>query len=106
MSYLNMLGLAQAAGAVVAGEGAVEAALRKSRVRLLLLASDASSNTTKRFRNLARRFQVPLLVIPASKDELGKCIGKGMRAVVGLTRHEFARLIEQGVQHEERAKTL
>jgi ribosomal protein L7Ae-like RNA K-turn-binding protein len=106
VSYLSMLGFAQAAGAVVAGEGAVESALRKGRVQLVLLASDASSNTTKRFRNLAQRFKVPFLVLPADKEELGKSIGRGIRAVVGLTRHEFARLVEQGVQNTERAKNL
>ncbi|MEM5770693.1 MAG: ribosomal L7Ae/L30e/S12e/Gadd45 family protein, partial [Bacillota bacterium] len=41
----NLLGLAQRAGKLLSGEGTVESALRRGKVKLLIIAEDASANT-------------------------------------------------------------
>ncbi len=45
---LNLLGLAQRANRLTAGEGFVLAAIRDQSAKLVLVASDASANTRKK----------------------------------------------------------
>ena len=51
-SLLFALGIAQKAGKAVSGDFAVQDALRKGKVKLLLIAKDASENSRKRLINL------------------------------------------------------
>lgn len=104
--WQGLLGLARRAGAVVAGAEAVEEALRRRRVRLLLLAGDAG-NDAVRLARAAERQGVLLVELGslAGKDELGRLTGMGSRVLVAVTEQGFAerilrllRVQQEGVQ--------
>lgn len=81
------------AGYIVSGEFSVEQALKKGKVHLVILAKDASDNTKKKFRDKCRYRSVPLLEI-SNKTDLGRAIGKEMRASLAITDKGFAETIE------------
>ena len=91
---LNMLGLAKRAGQVVSGEFSTEKAVKTGQAYLAVVASDASDNTKKMFRDMCTYYQVPLRV-GADKDALGHAIGQQMRASLAVTDENFARTIEK-----------
>lgn len=88
----SMISLANKAGKLVTGEDAVRNSIRNSKVKLTIVAEDASDNTKKRFRNSAAFYNVTL-IIWGLKDELGSCIGKSERSVLGITDENFSRSI-------------
>jgi len=57
----SLVGLARRAGKVAVGTAAVEEALLKKKVRLVLLAEDVSPNTEERVLRLAKTSGVPVL---------------------------------------------
>jgi len=90
----SMISLANKAGKLVTGEDAVRNSIRNSKVKLLIIAEDASFNTKKRFQNSAAFYNVSL-VIWGLKDDLGNCIGKSERSVLGITDENFSRSIKE-----------
>jgi predicted RNA-binding protein YlxR (DUF448 family) len=75
-------GLSQAAagGGLVFGHDAVEDAVRKGAVTALLTASDASQRTVDDVRTEA----IPPIAIPLDRNTLGRRVGQGPLAVVGV----------------------
>ena len=57
---LSMLGIAAKAGSVASGEFSTEKAVKEGRAYLVIVASDASDNTKKMFRNMTDFYQVPM----------------------------------------------
>jgi ribosomal protein L7Ae-like RNA K-turn-binding protein len=90
MKALSLLGMAQAAGKLVSGDNATYEALRQNKVKLLIIAADASSRTKRRFITAAQSAAAPYLEL-AGMTELGKAIGKPDRAVIGVVDAGFAR---------------
>jgi ribosomal protein L7Ae-like RNA K-turn-binding protein len=89
----QMLGLAMRARKVVTGEELVTGAIRSNQARLVLLATDASVNTTKKISDKCRHYAVPLYV-PADRFELGAAIGKEARVTVAITDAKLAESIQ------------
>lgn len=87
-----MIGLCMKAGQVVSGEFSVEAGLKKNKVKLVVIATDASDNTKKKFRNMCDYRQVPYFEY-ADKAVLGRTIGKETRASIGICDDSFAKSI-------------
>ena len=81
---LSMIGLSQKAGCAVSGEFSCEAAVRSAEGGVLILASDASKNTAKKFNDKCVYYNVPLIRM-SSKTELGRAIGKEERSVVFIS---------------------
>lgn len=101
----SMISLANKAGKLVTGEDAVRNSIRSGKVKLTLVAEDASDNTKKRFRNSAAFYNVTF-VIWGMKEELGSCIGKSERSVLGITDENFSRslhekLLVEGMKNEK-----
>lgn len=90
---LSMLGLARKAGKVASGAFAAENAVKKGRAFLVIVASDASDNTKKNFRDMCTYYTTPY-VVGVAGEEMGRAIGQGMRAVLAVTEERFARTIE------------
>lgn len=86
----NLIGLAQRAGKLLSGEGTVESAIRRGKVKMLILAEDASDNTKKLFNNMAAGANVPIFMY-GTKQELGLAIGKSHRSTVAITDINFVR---------------
>ena len=86
------LGLAARAGKVMSGEFSAEKAIRQKNVYLLLLSSDASSNTKEHFLRLCSKYNVPVCEL-FDKETLGHLIGKNYRAAAAITDPRLAEAI-------------
>ena len=87
---LGMLGLAKKAGRLEVGEEPVGGAARAREARLILVAQDAADNTIRRVRHFADAGQCLWVKIPATKDELGRAVGRTSCAMVAVTDIGFA----------------
>ena len=76
---LNLIGLAMKAGKVVSGEFSVEKCIKSGKARLVIIASDASENTKKKFEDKCKFYHVPILIY-STKEDLGMILGKGLRS--------------------------
>ncbi len=87
---LSLLGLAKKAGMLVSGEEPVGGAARARDARLILLASDAADNTVRRASHFAEAGACLCARIPASKDDLGRAVGRASCAMLAITDIGFA----------------
>ena len=88
---LNFLGMCKRAGALVTGEDGALGAARSGEARLMMLASDAAENTSKRAEFYAESCGLVLVRLPYSKDALGDILGRRVCAVMAVTDKNFAR---------------
>ncbi len=88
----SLLGLAARARRVVSGEFMTEKSVKGFQAELVLVGTDASDNTKKMFSNMCEFYEVPLYFY-GTKEELGKAIGKEMRASVAVTDAGFAKTL-------------
>ena len=93
---LSMIGLAAKAGRVSSGETAVENAIKAYNAYLVIVACDASDNTKKKFDDMCK-FRDIQIVHFASKEELGKVLGKEYRASIAITDENFAKGIKEKI---------
>ncbi|MCF6093191.1 YlxQ family RNA-binding protein [Microaerobacter geothermalis] len=91
---LSLLGLAMKAGKVISGEELVLRNIRNGRVKLVLIAKDASYNTIKKFTDKCSSYHIPYLLI-LSREELGKAIGKPNRVIIGIMDDGFSKRIKE-----------
>lgn len=81
------------AGKVVSGEFSVETAIKKNEVILCIVATDASDNTKKKFKNMCTYRNLDLIEL-GEKTSLGGAIGKEFRATIGIVDEGFAKAIK------------
>ncbi|MEN8143414.1 MAG: ribosomal L7Ae/L30e/S12e/Gadd45 family protein [Gemmatimonadota bacterium] len=90
---LEILGLARRAGRTVHGDKGVKQAARSSQLRLIVVARDASDNARAR---LPQALWSEVTVVQCgSVATLGKAIGRGRTAVLGVTDRELASKVVQ-----------
>jgi len=96
----RMIGLAARAGAVKSGEFAAEQSVHAGKAALCLLAADASEGSIKKFTDMCRHRNIPVLRTGFTKEALGHMIGRGERASLTVEDQGFAKsmmtLIEKG----------
>ncbi len=100
----GLLGLAEKAGKVAAGEFSCEKQLQSGKARLVLLAADASENSKKKFRDKAAFRSLPCLELD-SKEELGRTIGKQERTCAVVLDAGFAAAIQKAYSAETSGPT-
>ena len=86
---LGILGLAKRAGALAIGTNSVLESVRKGKALLVLIASDASSNTQKQLMDKASFRNVPVQTLPFDMTELGHAIGKDHTVAVAILQEGF-----------------
>ena len=91
---LSMLGLSAKAGKIVSGEFATEQAVKAQKAWLVVIAEDASDNTTKKFQAAADHHQIPWLIY-GTKDTLGSCIGKDYRSSLAVVDEKLAAAVRK-----------
>lgn len=89
---LSMLSISAKAGKVVSGEFATENAVKSGTAFLVVIATDASENTQKKFRDMCSFYKVPIAAY-ADKDTLGRCIGKDYRSSLAVTDEKLAEAV-------------
>lgn len=86
---LQMLGLAARAGRLNVGSDAVLASIRAGKARLVLLATDAGSNSEKKFRDKCAFYHIPLAQV-FDRDQMGRACGRSHSVAVAVTDPGFA----------------
>lgn len=95
----SLLGLATRAGKVVSGDDSTLLDMKKGRVNLVIVASDASDNTKKLFNDKCSYRKIDVLHF-STKLNLGSAIGKGYRAVIGIKDINFSSKIKELIEKE------
>lgn len=85
----SLLGLAMRAGKLVSGEDATMLDLKKGKLDLVIVATDASNNTKKLFNDKTSYRKVRCIEL-STKNGLGISVGKDSRAVIGVKDAGFA----------------
>ena len=93
-NVLSLLGIARKAGKVASGEFQTEQAVKSGRARLVLLSTEASDNTKKKFLNMCDFYKVPAYSY-GKKEELGAAIGCEYRACAAVLDQGLALSIEE-----------
>jgi len=96
-NWLQFLGLAFSAGAVISGEEIVVQGVRSKKVFLVILAEDISQNTYKKLTDKCRSYNVKCIQ-KANSDEIGHALGKSFRKVIGITDRNFAKALEKKIE--------
>lgn len=91
---MAMIGLATRASKAVSGEFMTEKSVKTGHAYIVIVASDASDNTKKMFRNMCTYYQVPLYIY-GTKQILGHGMGKESRASLAITDENFANAVEK-----------
>ena len=92
---LSLIGLAMKAGRCASGEMMTENETKSGKAKLVVVASDASENTKKKFRDMCKFYRVPICFY-GDKDTLGHAMGKEFRASLAILDEGFA----DGIQRE------
>ena len=82
------------AGKVVSGEFSTEKSVKSGQAQLVIVSGDASDNTKKMFSNMCEFYKVPRCFC-GTKEELGRAVGKAMRASLAVTDENFAKAISE-----------
>lgn len=90
---MSMLGIAARAGSIVSGEFSTEKAIKEGKAYLVIVATDASGNTQKRFWDMAAFRGIPIYQY-GEKETLGHFVGKEFRASLAVTNEGLAHSIE------------
>lgn len=98
--FLTMLGFAIKSGNIITGDDTCEMFIKKHRIKLLIVAADASENTKDKFRFMTKQHEIQLLEI-STKEELSQAIGKSNRAVIGITNRKFSNALLKLVEPTE-----
>ncbi len=90
----SLLGLAARARRLASGEFMTEKSVKTGQAALVITAQDASDNTKKNFRDMCTYYQVPFFLF-GTKEELGRAIGKELRASLAVNDAGFAEAIKK-----------
>ena len=85
----GMISLAMKAGAVAAGEGRVQDAVRGGRASMIIVSSDASDNTAKKFSDMGEFRCLPVIFM-ADRYKIGSTIGKKFAVVLAVCDKGFS----------------
>ena len=91
---ISMIGMANRAQKVISGEESLRQSIREKKVKLIIIAEDASFNTKKRFSNCANYYGIPYYVY-LSKDEFSISLGGRIRSVIGIADDNFTAYLEK-----------
>ena len=97
---LSLVGLAVRAGRCVSGEALTESEVKSGKACLVIVASDASENTKKKFRDMCKFYRVPIYFY-GDKDTLGHAMGKEFRASLAILDEGFADGIQRELKNRE-----
>lgn len=103
---LGLLSISRKGGNLTVGEEQVGAVARAGRVRLLLVASDASDHTVRRARSFVAGTAQPMLIVSFTKDELGQALGVSSCAIAAITDVRLAQAFVKTLGEPEKYTQL
>lgn len=93
----SAVGFAMKAGKLKSGDFSVDKAVKTGRAGLVILDSEASENTIKRWKDACKARGIPLIFI----ENLGGAIGKAGRMVAAVTDKGFSEMIMKKLSGSE-----
>lgn len=99
----SYLGFARKSGNLAMGFNTCVFAMKKRKLKLLIVAEDISENTGKKIEKEAKKHQVPLRVY-GTCDELSQMAGTGGRSIFGITDQNFANVILNEIDQDGEGK--
>ena len=97
----SLLGIAMRGRNLVSGEFQTMEAIKKGSAMLVIIAEDASGNTTKLFTDKCTFYEVPVFRY-GTKEGLGRSVGKDLRSSIGVCDAGLADAIIKQLEEEER----
>lgn len=91
---LGLLGLAARARKVTFGADSTAQEIEKHKVKLVIVAEDASPRTKRKFEEMASKYNVPLILY-GQIDTISKAIGKQNKAIIGIKEENLAMEIKK-----------
>lgn len=89
---MSMIGMAYKANRVVSGEELLKKSIKEGKIKLIIIAEDASNNTKKRLINSALHYSIPYYIC-LSMDDLRRVISWKYRAFIGITDLNFSKIL-------------
>ena len=86
----GLIGLARRARKISFGTESVEKAIDKKRVKLVIVATDASDRTKKNFEMKCENVNTEYRIF-GTIEELSSCIGQVNKAVIGIEDENFSK---------------
>lgn len=80
---LGLIGLASRARNICFGADSVEEYIKKGKIKLVIVAEDASDRTKEKFKKLCNEYEIQI-IIDGKIEELSKAIGKSNKAIIGV----------------------
>lgn len=96
----GLLGLMARARKITYGADACLEEIKKKKIKLVLVAEDASEKTKKNFRYYCTENQIPI-VFYGEIDNLSKAIGKSNKAIIGIKDSGVAQKIQKMIDGGE-----
>lgn len=90
---LQILGLATRARMTITGEGMTVNEVRNGNAKLVLVAEDASENTSKKLHDKCSHYKVDIQTF-GTRFEIGHAVGKEERVVMAITDAGFAKKLK------------
>lgn len=91
---LGLLGLCTKAGCICFGTDACTDLISKKKIKLLIVAEDASDRTKRNFEFICQNNNTKIYFF-GNIDDLSRAIGKSNKAVIGIKNKNFADQIEK-----------
>ena len=95
---LTLMGFAQKAGKLAAGDAAVDNFLQKGKVALLILSEEVSENKKRDWQLKADLAETAMVTLNASKLEMGLAVGMSPRGIIGIMDKNMAEAIMKKLQ--------
>ena len=96
--FLTMLGFAQKAGKLAAGEAQVENFLKKDKIALLIASEELSENRMNFWTRQAAFYNVPFVTVNIEKLDLGWAIGSSPKAIIGVMDQKMAEAVRKKIE--------
>ncbi len=91
---LGLLGLSARARKVCFGADSVEQEIKKRKVKLIIVAEEASIRTKNKFKKLSEEYNIPI-IISGKIEELSNAIGKNNKAIIGVEEINLSNEIQK-----------
>lgn len=88
----GLLGLATRAGKTVVGTEACKIAIERKKVKLVIVAKDASERTKINFKEICKKSNIPIYEV-LQADTLSNSIGKENKVIIGVSDINFSKEI-------------
>ena len=89
---LGMIGIAKKAGEISCGAFLAESSIKKGKSKLVIISTDASPNTNKKFINMCKHHGIEYIEFE-KMDVLGNCCGKENSSVISINSNNFKNAI-------------